>query len=342
MTLDERQKRILESIIKDYVATAEPVGSRAVVRKHSLKISAATVRNEMADLEEMGYLEQPHTSAGRIPSEKGFRYFVDCMMEKESPSDEEVDLLEKILSNNIQDWGDVVQGIGHFLAQVTNYASFIIVPSVKLSQFHSLQLIPMQEGQALVLLVTDIGIIMHRKISIPHSINEHDLQLIAEMFNRTFRGRRLQEVQRSDLQAIREELKSRRQVIDKALEALDSLLDNPQEEKVVIRGTLNMLREPEFKDVEKLHRILTLFENDGPLKDILPDQIGEAVDIRIGKENEAEDIKEMSLVLAGYKTAGEMGKIGIIGPVRMEYWKAAGAVDTVRKVIDEMISKRKF
>jgi len=342
VTLDERQKRILESIIKDYVATAEPVGSRAVVRKHSLKISAATVRNEMADLEEMGYLEQPHTSAGRIPSEKGFRYFVDCMMEKESPSDEEVDLLEKILSNNIQDWGDVVQGIGHFLAQVTNYASFIIVPSVKLSQFHSLQLIPMQEGQALVLLVTDIGIIMHRKISIPHSINEHDLQLIAEMFNRTFRGRRLQEVQRSDLQAIREELKSRRQVIDKALEALDSLLDNPQEEKVVIRGTLNMLREPEFKDVEKLHRILTLFENDGPLRDILPDQIGEAVDIRIGKENEAEDIKEMSLVLAGYKTAGEMGKIGIIGPVRMEYWKAAGAVDTVRKVIDEMISKRKF
>jgi len=118
MSLTERQKRILESIIKDYVSTAEPVGSRAMVRKHGLNISAATVRNEMADLEEMGYLEQPHTSAGRIPSEKGFRYYVDYMMESEIPSAAEIDLLHQALDDRIQEWNDVVQRVGHFLSQV--------------------------------------------------------------------------------------------------------------------------------------------------------------------------------------------------------------------------------
>ncbi|MFA7077448.1 MAG: heat-inducible transcriptional repressor HrcA [Syntrophomonas sp.] len=342
MSLDERQRRILESIIKDYVATAEPVGSRAVVKKHALKISAATVRNEMADLEDMGYLEQPHTSAGRIPSEKGFRFYVDYMMENENPSDEAIDFLHQVLKDRIEEWNDVMQGVGHFLSQVTNYASFIIVPSVKLSQFHNLQLIPIQEGQALVLVVTDIGIIMHRKISIPRSIQPDDLMLIGDLFNRALRGKKMTELQRSDLMILRDELKSRRQVIDKAMEAIDSLLDNSQEDKVVIRGALNIINEPEFKDLDKLKRILTILEEDGQLKDILPEQISEEVDIRIGKENHAEGIQELSLVFAGYKTAGEMGKIGVIGPVRMEYWKAAGTVESVRKAIDELLQNRKF
>lgn len=342
MALDERQRLILESIIKDYVATAEPVGSRAVVKKHALKISAATVRNEMADLEEMGYLEQPHTSAGRIPSEKGFRYYVDYLMENEDLNDEEIELLQRVLTEGIQDWNDVVQGIGHFLSQITNYASFIIMPAVKLSQFHYVQLVPLQEGQALVVVVTDMGIIMHRKIAVPRSIQIGDLQVIADLFNRSFRGRRLSEVQRSGLQSLRDELRSRRQVIDRALEALESLMENPQDDKVVVRGALNILKEPEFKDMEKLKRILTLLEEQTSLKALLPEQIGTDVDIRIGKENLAEDIKEMSLVVAGYQTGGDMGTIGLIGPVRMEYWKAAGTVASVRKAMEELNPSRKF
>jgi heat-inducible transcriptional repressor len=339
MTLDERKRLILESVIKDYVATAEPVGSRAVVRKHTLNISAATVRNEMADLEDMGYLEQPHTSAGRIPSEKGFRYYVDCMMENENPTEEQIEILHRIVEDSIQEWNDVIQGIGHFLSQVTNYASFIIVPSVKFSQFQSLQLVPIQEGQALVLLVTDIGIIMHRKIAIPKSIKTRDLQAIGDLFNKVFRGKQLSELQRGDLQMLRDELRSRRQVIDKSLEALDNLLDSPNDEKIVVNGTLNMLKEPEFKDLEKLRRILTLFEDVGPLKEVLPGNIKEGVDIRIGQENEDEDIKEMSLVYSGYRTGGEMGKIGLIGPVRMEYWKAAGTVESVRRIINDLMNR---
>ena len=339
MTLDDRKRQILESIIKDYVETAEPVGSRAVVRKHALNISAATVRNEMADLEDMGYLEQPHTSAGRIPSEQGFRYYVDCMMEKEKLSDEDTEVLHRMLSNNIEEWSDVVQGVSQFLSQVTKYASFIIVPSVKVSQFRYLQLIPVREGQALVLLVTDLGLIMHRKIDIPQAVQAEDLTVIGDLFNSVFRGRRLGDLKRSDLYSLREELKNRRQVIDRSLDAIDSLLDNAVDDKVVISGALNILKEPEFKDFEKLKRILMLLEADGQLRDIVPSDVSEEVNIRIGKENLLEDIQEMSIVVAGYKAAGEMGKIGLIGPVRMEYWKAAGTIDSVRSIIDDLLKQ---
>lgn len=340
MSLDDRKKRILESIIKDYVETAEPVGSRAIVKKHGLNISAATVRNEMADLEEMGYLEQPHTSAGRIPSEKGFRYYVDWMMEKENLNDAEMEILEKLLNENIRDWSDIVQGVGNFLAQVSNYTSFIIVPSIRSTQFQYLHLIPIQEGQALVLVVTDIGLLLHRKIDVPKGIGPTDLQSVAEVFNRVFQGKKLTEIKRSQLQMLRDDLKRRRQVIDKALDAIDNLLEKSSGEKVLISGALNILNEPEFKDLYKLKRILTLLEEDDLFKDILPEGISQDVDYRIGKENLSEDIREMSLVFTGYKTGGEMGRMGLIGPVRMEYWKAAGTLDSVRAFIEDLLKKR--
>lgn len=339
MSLDDRKKRILESIIKDYVETAEPVGSRAIVKKHGLNISAATVRNEMADLEEMGYLEQPHTSAGRIPSEKGFRYYVDWMMEKENLNDEEMEVLETLLQENIRDWSDIAQGVGNFLAQVSNYTSFIIVPSIRSTQFQYLHLIPIQEGQALVLVVTDIGILLHRKIDVPKNVSPDDLQSVADVFNRVFQGRRLTEIKRSQLQTLRDDLKRRRQVIDKALDAIDNLLQNSSGEKVLISGALNILNEPEFKDLYKLKRILTILEGDDLFKDILPENISQDVDYRIGKENTSEDIREMSLVFTGYKTGGEMGKMGLIGPVRMEYWKAAGTLDSVRMFIENLLKR---
>jgi heat-inducible transcriptional repressor len=310
------------------------------VRKHALKISAATVRNEMADLEEMGYLEQLHTSSGRIPSEKGFRYYVDCMMQKESLGDEEVEFLHKILLNNIQEWNEVVQTVAKFLANITNYASFVIVPSVKLSQFQNLQIVPVSDNQALVLVVTDVGIMMHRKIDIPAAIKPKDLQVIGETFTRVFGGKKLAEMNRSELQIIRDNLNYRRKTIDQVLEVIDNLLTGYGEEKAVISGALNILNEPEFKDLDKLKRILTVLAEGSSLKEIIPDYTGEDVDIRIGKENRSEDIREMSLVFTGYRISGDMGKIGLLGPVRMEYWKAAGIVESVGNIIEELIKER--
>lgn len=339
MSLDERKKRILESIIKDYVESAEPVGSRAIVKKHDLRISAATVRNEMADLEDMGYLEQPHTSAGRIPSESGFRYYVDCMMERENLVEDEVELLQKILKDNLQDWDEVIQSIGNFLSQVTRYTSFIIVPTIKFDEFKYIQLVPVEPGKAMVIVVTDTGVLMHRRIDVPESVETRDLQSINEVFNRLFAGKKLAELGKTDLQSIRDELKQRRKIIDRMLEVIDGLTDNTGEEKVVISGILNMFNEPEFKDLEKLKKILAILEEDTVLKNLLPEATSGSVDITIGRENRLDEAKEMSIVLAGYKIFGEVGRVGVIGPVRMEYWKAAGTVDSVRTIIDEVLKK---
>ncbi len=342
MSLDTRKSKILESIIRDYVETAEPVGSRSVVRKHNLRISAATVRNEMADLEDMGYLEQPHTSAGRIPSEMGFRYYVDCMMQKETLDDSELEILNKILNENIGEWSDIVSKVGSFLSQVTNYASFVIVPSIKLSEFKNVQIIPITDGKAMLLVVTDVGVLMHRRIDVPSSISSEELQLIGKAFTRVLSGTRLEEMRRNELKALREDLKNRRKVIDKVLEAVDVMMQGSRDESVVISGALNILNEPEFKDMDKLKRILTILEEDILLKQIIPEKISEDVNITIGKENKAEDIQEMSLVVAGYNNFGEMGKIGVIGPVRMEYWKAAGTVESLRNILDQLLSKKFF
>ena len=371
MSMDERKRQILQSIIKDYVETAEPVGSRAVVRKHDLKISAATVRNEMADLEEMGYLEQPHTSAGRIPSERGFRYYVDCMMENESLSEEQIEDLRNTITNNVRDLDDVIDkvtqflsliniytsfivensiktnkvrdleeeiaNVAHFLSQITRYTSFIVVPSIHTSQFRYLQLIPLDPGEVLLLLVTDLGLIMHRKIEIPENVSLQDLESIGALFNNVFANRRLEELRRSDLQVLREELHQRRGIIDSALDAIDLLLQNSHDERVVISGVLNMLNEPEFKDLEKLRRFLSLLEEESTIKNRLPQSSGENVNISIGREN-PEDMKDMSVVMAGYKSFDELGKMGVIGPVRMEYWRAAGTVEAVRMLIKEILN----
>ncbi len=338
--LDERKKKILEAIIKDYVETAEPVGSRAIVKKHGLKISAATVRNEMADLEAMGYLEQPYTSAGRIPSETGFRYYVDCMMEKEELGKEEIDILHKGLMQNNREWEDLISKVGNFISQMTNYASFVIVPSVRLSEFKQIEIISGEEkGKAIIFLITDMGVIMHRKIDVPPSMEDEDVKLISRLFNRVFSGKKLGDIQRSDLQLLRDNLQKRRKVIDRTLEAIDSLIDDSGDEKIIISGTLNMLNEPEFKNIEKLKRILTILEKDILLKGVIPDDIGNEVSIRIGKENKVDEIKEMSLVFTGYNTFGDIGKIGVIGPIRMEYWKAVGTIDSVRSIIEDIIKE---
>ncbi|SHG85328.1 heat-inducible transcription repressor HrcA [Thermosyntropha lipolytica DSM 11003] len=337
MSLDERKKIILESIIKDYVETAEPVGSRAVVKKHGLNISAATVRNEMADLEEMGYLEQPYTSAGRIPSQLGYRYYVDCMMQKETLSEEEIELLQKIIRDNIHEWNEIIEKVSSFLAQATSYASFVIFPSLTLSKFKYLQILPIEDHKALVIAVTDSGLIMHRKIEVPPNIAEGDLETIAKAFNKALGGKRLNEITRTDLMLIRDSLKRRKKIIDRVLEAVEYMLAGSKEERIAISGTLNILNEPEFKDLEKLKKILAILEEDVLLRNLIPEDIKKEVEIRIGTENNIEGIKEISIVVSGYHTLGQKGKIGVIGPIRMEYWKAAGTVETVGKVLEQIL-----
>ncbi|MGE5381774.1 MAG: heat-inducible transcriptional repressor HrcA [Methylocystaceae bacterium] len=341
MQLDERKKKILEAVIREYVKTAEPVGSRSIARQSDLGVSAATVRNEMSDLEEMGYLEQPHTSAGRIPSEKGFRYFVDCMMEPEELTDRDQDFLRRILREKVNGMEDLVQQTSNVLSNFSNYASLVVSTVPQGSEgFRKLELIPLEAGRALLVLITDKGMIMHRKLDIAESLTARDLEQVTELFNRQLVGTRIKNMRGTVLQSLRQELAHRRQVIDTALEAIDDLLIDSQEEKTRVAGALNILNEPEFKDLDKLKRILGVLEEDQYIKKLLEDKDLKEVKIKIGQENEV--VKELSIVFTAYDLGdGTVGRIGLIGPVRMQYWRASATVETVRNIIQDMVDKFK-
>ncbi|MGE5397376.1 MAG: heat-inducible transcriptional repressor HrcA [Chitinophagales bacterium] len=339
MEIDERKRAILEAIIRDYVKTAEPVGSRAIVKKHNLGVSSATVRNEMADLEEMGYLEQPHTSAGRIPSETGFRYYVDYMMVKDEVTEEEEEFLRNILDRKVDDMSNLIQRTGQVLAQLTNYASVTVTPPSNKAEFRNMQMAMVGKDRAMIMLLTDVGTVIHRRIELPTGIRAEDLQVVSELFNATFQGKQLGDVSHTMLRSLRNELLHRRRIIERALEALEGAMSEDEDEKVYISGTLNILNQPEFKDFEKLKKVLVALEEHDFIKNLLQETGLKEVRIKIGNENESEEIKELSLVFTSMESEGkDMGRIGLIGPVRMEYWKASSSVEKVRDIIQDIIS----
>lgn len=340
MKLDDRKKTIMEAVVKDYVKTAEPIGSRAIVRKYNLGVSPATVRNEMADLEEMGFLEQPHTSSGRIPSESGFRYYVDYMMVKDQLTSEEENFLQQMLTQKIEDISTVIQQTGNVLAQFTNYASVVITPPTSASELRHLQLVPVGHNQALVVMVTDIGNVIHKRIDIPESIRPEDLEALSQLFNNSFQGTHMGDISRTMLRSLRRELLHRRLVIERALEAIEMAMDEGESEKVFITGAMNIVNQPEFKDFDKLRRIMVVLEEHDLIRNLLSETGLKEVKIKIGAENEAEEIKELSLVFTTYEAEGkETGRIGLIGPVRMEYWKASTSVEKVRDIVQDIIKK---
>lgn len=329
----------MEAVIKEYVKTAEPVGSRAMVRKHKLGVSPATVRNEMADLEEMGFLEQPHTSAGRIPSEKGFRYYVDYLMVKDEFTAEEEEFLRQMLTRKAQDVSEVIQRTGQVLTQITNYAAVVVSPPSTKGEFRHIQLVPVSTGKAMIIVVTDMGEVIHRKIEVPESIRAEDLDVVSQVFNRHFQGHHMKDIRSTMLRSLRQELLYRRQLIERALEAIETAMAEKEEGSIYVSGALNILNQPEFKDLEKLKRVLTALEEHDIIKKLLSETGLKEVRIKIGTENEAEEIKDLSIVFTAYGIGDQsMGQIGLIGPVRMEYWRASTSVERVRDVIEEILS----
>jgi heat-inducible transcriptional repressor len=337
MELDARKQSILESIIRDYVATAEPVGSRAIARNHALKVSAATVRNEMSDLEQMGYLEQPHTSAGRIPSQQGLRYYVDCMMQRERLTDQELESLSQTLSTKMRDLEELLYSVGQYVAERTRYVSFVLIPALQLDKIVNVQIFPLQEGLALLVVLTDNGGLLSEKISLPPQVTEQDLHHLSQAFRQVLVGSSLHAIRRSDLRLLRESLGRNHDFLDQALGALTNLQTADREEKVLLSGVLNMLEAPEFKNVDQLRYLLALFEGKETMRHLLPEISRDGVDIVIGRENAVEESHAFSLVVSNFKTGGETGKIGLLGPVRMEYWKASGIIESVRAVMDEVL-----
>lgn len=330
MTMDERKQKVLLAIIQDYIATAEPVGSRTISKKYELGVSPATIRNEMSDLEDQGYIEQPHTSAGRVPSELGYRYYVDCLMKKKRLTRDEEGIILSGYRRKSSEVAQVLRQTNQIMSAMTNYASVVTGPQFGRSTFKHIQLVHLDNGRALVVVVLDNGIVQNKLIEVPEGITPQDLFEISQVFNAKLRGVSLTNIKMTLIKEIYAELSKHQHVFDAAMDLVQETLRLDPEDKVYLAGTLNMLNKPEFRDISKLKTLLSLLEQDDILREVLTEESpGEdGVTVRIGSENKLSGLENCSMITATYQIDGKViGSIGVLGPTRMEYDKTVSIME---------------
>jgi len=341
MIMDDRKRMVLSAIVNDYIATAEPVGSRTIVKKYKLGVSPATVRNEMADLEELGYIQQPHTSAGRIPSDRGYRYYVDYLMQQRQLTVEEEALICREYESKVRDIGQVIQRTGQLLSQLTQCAAMVLKPQSGVSAFKHIQLVPIFPSNAIVIVVMDTGTVYNRMIDLPESVTPADLETVSSVLNAKLQGLTIEKIKLALIKEIYNELVGHRNFVDLAMELIQDALSLKGEDKVYLGGVFNILNQPEFHNVERVKTLLSLLEQEEQLFGLLTArETTGMVTVRIGGEIDHKDIQECSMVTAPYRVGDRVvGSIGVLGPTRMEYAKVIGIVDFMRKSLSQALGR---
>lgn len=337
--LDPRKELILKVVTDDYIESAEPVGSRTIARKYNLGLSPATIRNEMADLEEGGYLKQPHVSAGRIPSHQGYRYYVDALMSQQDLTEEELAVIRSYFADRSRELDSILQQTVKILSQLTRYPSLMLGPTLKPSIFKHVQLISLSAHDLLVLIVTDMGIIENKVIALEAPVSQGDLDRVSYLLNKKLRGQPFAKFKSSLFREIRDEMKADNGIFQKAVDLILKTMETRNKERIYLDGIINILDHPEFKEVEKFKLLMELMEEEERLYRLLSTR-QQGIRISIGEENQEEAAQECSLITANYEVGGQVvGTIGVIGPTRMEYAHVVSVVDFMAQKLSEFLSK---
>lgn len=341
MELSQRKRKILQAIIEDYIATAEPVASRNLARNHDLGLSAATIRNEMADLEEMGYLDKPHTSAGRVPSELGYRFYVDSLMQKYSLTMEEIAGLKESMDHRYSQLEGVISEISEIISKVTHYPTFVAFPQERQRRVRSVKLILIEEKVALVVVITDAGVVRNRKIKFDAEVNYEDIDAVSDFLSKQLAGLSRSDITPARLMLIYEAMGGYSELLKVVVSfVLECLTEEAA--KVYIGGASNILNNPEFSDIEKAKEFFSFMdrrENISKMLSLLEDGKG-GISIKIGSENGVEEMKDTSIVVANYSVGDKMkGKIGIIGPTRMNYARVVSSLELINAQLSEILNR---
>ncbi|MCI8562432.1 MAG: heat-inducible transcription repressor HrcA [Lachnospiraceae bacterium] len=344
MELDERKLKILQAIIRTYLETGEPVGSRTISKYTDLNLSSATIRNEMSDLEELGYILQPHTSAGRIPSDKGYRLYVDTMLDaKES----EIQNLRDELEEKTEKIDEVLQKVARVLATNTNYATLVSGPRYQSKHVKFIQVTEVDEKSLLVVIVLDNNVVKNQMIRIDEPVEQETIVKLNFMLNTTLNGLDVLEMNLAVIQKLKEQFDSHTRVIDSILEIIGKTLLDEDDLEIYTSGATNILKYPELSDKAKAAQILDAFEE----KRIFHNWLGlpekgradESHDIQvyIGDETNMDSMKDCSMVTATYRVQeGVYGKIGIVGPKRMDYDKVVGTLNSLMSQLDDIFKDK--
>jgi heat-inducible transcriptional repressor len=334
--LDERKLAVLRAIVEDYVSTQEPVGSKSLVDRHNLDVSPATIRNDMAVLEEQGYIVQPHTSAGRVPTDKGYRLFVDRLSGVKPFTRAERRAVESFLAG-AYDLDDVVLRTVRLLAQLTRQVAMVQYPSLTRSTVRHVELVPLTDRRLLLVLITNTGRVEQRVIELPRAIGEESITQLRAVLNACLDGQRLTEVAAIVAGLPERVMPDERPNAAAIFSVILETLVERHEERVVVGGAAN-LTAADFS--RGLHEVLEALEEQVVLIRLLGESTGEeAITVRIGAENEVQGLRSTSLVAAGYGAGEQLAKLGVLGPTRMDYPTAMGAVRAVARYVGQILAE---
>jgi heat-inducible transcriptional repressor len=330
---------ILTAIVDDYIRSAEPIGSRSISKRGNVGFSPATIRNEMSDLEEMGFLEQPHTSAGRIPSQKGYRYYVDHLVQHGSLNEHELEVIKLFFAEKMDQMEQVVQHAASVLSNLTNYTSIVVGPEVLSTTLKHVQLVPLNERTAVAIIITSTGQVENKTVTIPEGISASEIEKMVNILNSRLSGVPLIHFKSKLYNEVATELSRYATGYEELLAALEKVVEKDEEDRVFLSGTTNMLTQPEFKNVEKVKSILDLLEEPPALIKLFS-SVENGIQVKIGAENSLEAMNDCSLITATYSIGDQfLGTIGVLGPTRMEYAKVMRLLDYVSKNMAVILAK---
>lgn len=351
MELDERKVKILNAIIRNYLETGEPVGSRTISKDSDLKLSSATIRNEMSDLEEMGYIIQPHTSAGRIPSDKGYRFYVDHMMAEKSQKLEEkekdIESMKEFLVEKVEKVEELLQNTAKLLANNTNYTTMISAPAINNSgRIKFIQLSNIEHDKLLCVVVLEGNLVRNKIISLDAPVDNETMLKLNILINSGLTGLSLSEINIGIVTKLTEQAGEYMTLVRDIIDAIGIVLAGDDEVKIYTSGTTNIFKYPELSDTVRAQELISTFEEKKVLEELAADTMDHpekhGIQVYIGDETPVQSMKDCSVVTATYEIEeGIHGTIGIIGPKRMDYEKVVETLKTVKKQLDETFKKGK-
>ena len=341
--LSERKTKILHAIIKNYLETGEPVGSRTISKYTDLNLSSATIRNEMADLEELGYIMQPHTSAGRIPSDKGYRWYVDMLM---SQKEQEITEIKGQMLEKADKMEELLKQVAKVLANNTNYATMISTPTYNGNKLKFIQLSQVDDHQLIVVIVMEGNIVKNQIVTLDEPLSNEALLKLNMLLNTTLNGLSIDQITLGLIARLKEQAGSHSGVVADVLDAVAATIHVDEEDmKVYTSGATNIFKYPELADTSRASELISTFEDKQELADMVREEMGDpentGVQIYIGDEVPVRTMKDCSVVTATYELGdGMRGTIGIIGPKRMDYENVVDSLKKLKVQLDEMVNKK--
>ena len=340
--LDDRKRKILRAIIEEYIQTAEPVSSGNLSKNYGLNCSSATIRNDMADLEKIGFLEKPHTSAGRVPSQKGYRYYVDQLLNEEDINIEEMKYIKEKLETKVNELEDLTKIATSTLSEITQYTTVSIGPQVSKHTIVDIKFVLLGSRVLMAVILTDSGIIRESIIKFDEDVSEKQVENITAIFKTKLVGKPLEKLDEPLEEYIISEVKTGVNIIKKIIEELNRVIEE-ESKKVRLEGTKKLLNLPEFKKIDVAQKLFHILDENSLVADILNTGIAEDINVFIGAETEYEELKDFSIVTFNHLLEGkDIGTIGIIGPTRMDYSKVISVMKYISRKLNEDFKNGKF